>query len=111
MQGFQDFLKNKYSVGELSSTFDIIDINNFNYRDLIISRGMEETWNQRPFNHGLAAEFFLFQSNESRKFFEGLVNSAKNYANSKYAKDFLISFNTADFVNFGHFILDIGDYQ
>jgi hypothetical protein len=96
MNGFREYLRGKYTAGELVSRFEIADIGNFNFRDYILTRGLRDTWNREeyppiPITH----EFAQFQLVESTKFWSRLASELKGYAKSEYGREFFIAFNAS----------------
>ncbi len=94
MQGFRDFLENKYTDAQLMQLFKIDSIQDFNFKDYIIRNELQDTWNQNVQQpHPLTYEFLRFQSTSAREIIRDLTIKAKTYAKEAYQRDFLISFN------------------
>ncbi len=92
MSGFREYLKSKYTKKELSEKFGIDDIDNFSFRDYIVEKNMEDTWNKEPLPT-ITKEFANFQILESSNVIRNVVNSLKEYGHSKYNREVLFSMN------------------
>ena len=92
MEGFREYLKSKYTQKELSEKFGINNIENFNFKDYIFEKGIEETWNKEPLP-AITKEFVNFQAVASAEAIEKIVESVKEYARTKYGREILFSMN------------------
>lgn len=108
MTYFNNYLRNKFSDIELLQKYNITNIGEFNYKNWIISHGLENTWNSEPFT-GLTAEFFTFMILATRDFFHDITEDARNYALNKYSKVLTISSNP-NFIAEGYSLVDDMDY-
>lgn len=78
MRGFRKYLSEKYTSSQLKSLFGIEDIENFDYRKYLLSKGVREI-SYDP-NENLRKEFVLFQLKSRKKQMEELIKHAKEYA-------------------------------
>jgi len=97
MADFREYLKANFSEEELATKFDIPDIENFNYKEWIISHGREDflqagIWNG-PYFEGLHAQFYIFEWKYTKQFFSIFQDTAKAYAAIKYGRNFVVSEN------------------
>jgi len=98
MEDFRAYLESKYSADELETQFDISDISIFNYGNWLREHGLDPTevpWSQRM--EGLLAEFWLFEWQFSVEIYSQFLRIAKEYAKTKYSKNFVVSENNAGF--------------
>lgn len=91
MKDFNRYLARNFSKIELNR-LGIPRIDHFNYRRWLIDRNKASTWNQWPLS-GLAAQFYLFEFEYARKFLEKFLRYGRQYARSKYGREFSISEN------------------
>ncbi len=85
MQGFREYLKEKYSTGELES-FGIEDIDNFDYGDFIREQGTE----------ALQPDFLDYQMASIREFWHESISEIRAYAREKGKDVFSVSANVPD---------------
>lgn len=88
MKQFTQFLKERKKEGLLSSEWDKIDLEHFNYKDYLL---------QQHYAHPKGAPFFReyweFQIRAVRKYFGELVDYAKDYALKTYGRELQVSGN------------------
>ncbi len=108
MTAFRSYLTTKYAAAELLSQFNITDPASFDYRQWIIQRGIQKTWNQRPLT-GLGREFFLFRLTEETAFLRQMTDFVHQYALQTYGRIATLSTNTA-FARLGTAYLGAVDY-
>lgn len=88
MKQFTQFLKERKAEGRLSSEWDGIDLEHFNYKDYLL---------ERHYTHSKGAPFFReyweFQVRAVRKYFGELVDYAKDYAQKTYGRELQVSGN------------------
>jgi hypothetical protein len=83
MEGFTQYLKDKYTAAELKEKFDIDDIEGFNLKDFILEKNLPEDWNtQRP-PLPIIYEFGQFQLVESDNFFRSFASQLKEYGKAQ----------------------------
>jgi uncharacterized protein (TIGR03437 family) len=107
MGAFQTYLQQKYSASVLATQFGIADITTFNFGSYIQAKGLSTAWNQEPLT-GLSDEFFVFKRQESLNFLRNLISTTKQYAQQKYALNFLFTCNDTDNTA-GYFVTDVMD--
>lgn len=78
MNGFREYLAEKYSNQELRDSFGIEDIKTFNYRDYLLSKKARGIWDDP--NKRLSEEFVLFQLASRVKQMKELIEYARAYA-------------------------------
>ncbi len=78
MRGFRNFLSQKYTPSELKSLFGIEKIEDFDYREYLISKGARGIWDDP--NKKLMKEFVLFQLKSRKEQIEELIRYARDYA-------------------------------
>lgn len=85
MQGFREYLREKYSTEELES-FGIEDIDNFDYGDFIREQGTE----------ALQPDFLDYQMASIREFWHESISEIRAYAREKGKDVFSVSANVPD---------------
>ncbi len=93
MVDFREYLRGKYDKAELGA-LGIDDIDSFDYREWIVARGEQETWNETPLE-GLAAEFYLYEWQYANDFLAEFQQHAQEYARANYDRDFFLTDNNA----------------
>jgi len=119
--GFRDYLKTKYTSGELSS-LGIEDIDTFDYSDFLISRG----WTQEKLGAEAAKfyyweydmpessvplyrDYYDFQIQEVVSFTQRLKDSINAYALEKYGKEISWGVNMGEQPYFTHYFYNVYD--
>lgn len=92
MNGFKEYLKSKYTNYELSEKFGINNIYEFNFKNYIINKNMETSWNKDPIP-AITKEFANFQTLESSNVIRNISNTLKEYGYKKYDHEILFSMN------------------
>jgi hypothetical protein len=83
MEGFTQYLKDKYSAAELKAKFDIDNIDQFNLKEYIQEKNLPDDWNvQRP-PLPIIYEFEQFQLVGSDKFFRSFAAQLKEYGKTQ----------------------------
>lgn len=93
--GFRDYLKNKYSIAELSG-IGIADIDSFDYSDFLAYYGwtvdsirLEEYPYHAAFP--LYDDFFDFQAKATAEFADLIMQTAKEYAQQQYGRKLMVT--------------------
>jgi hypothetical protein len=96
MIGFQHYLEAKYSSEQLSAMFNIDTIETFNFKEYILARGMQATWNKDINNPlPLTFAFYQFQLSESEKFLRRFDSELSEYSRERYDREFFFSYNAS----------------
>ena len=96
MAGFQEYLASKFTPALLSDKFDIDNIDTFNFKEHILEKRLQNSWNKDQ-NHPLPLtfEFSLFQLSESEKFLRRFEKELSDYSREKYDREFFFSYNAS----------------
>jgi hypothetical protein len=78
MRGFRRYLSQKFTPSELKSLFGIEEVENFDYREYLLSRGARGIFDDP--NKKLAKEFVIFQLKSRKEQIEELIRYAREYA-------------------------------
>ncbi|MFT4261391.1 MAG: hypothetical protein ACMXX9_03090 [Candidatus Woesearchaeota archaeon] len=111
MDGFKEFLKSKYSTTELLN-LGIENIEEFNFKDYIFEKGLENTWNSRePFPLQITSDFEEFLSNAKKQVIKEIVQELKEYARNKN-QNLFVSFNIGPLFseNLQYGVYDLADF-
>ena len=92
MMGFRNYLRENYTIGQLQSLYNINDIDNFNYRDYLVSHNLIDSYINDPKNTILWKDYDNYIAKQVRSIISELAQYAKAYAKNNYNKD--ISFST-----------------
>lgn len=82
LNGFRDFLKNKYTEAELKSK-GVDQINNFNYCQYIVKNNYKARYKNDRSKIPFVNDYIHFLYSASDKALQGLLNHARNYASRK----------------------------
>lgn len=93
MQGFREYLKGRYSTGELES-FGIENIDNFDYGDFIRERYLT-IYQERRIEVPLFSDFEDYQMASIREFMHELIGEIRAYAQEQ-GKEVFVSANVPD---------------
>jgi len=75
---FTDYLRNKYTTEQLNEYFGILDINQFNLKDYILTN-LSEDWNTAQPPSPMVYEFQQFQLIETDAFYRKFYKAVKEY--------------------------------
>jgi len=99
IQGFRDYLKNKYTPEELAA-LGITDIDNFDYGQYLRDAGWTASSLNSACNSGQTSdiplwdsEWIPYQEFQLRQHWASLVDSARVYAQQRYGRDIHFAFN------------------
>jgi hypothetical protein len=96
MAAFREYLAGKYNADELSALFGISDITTFNFREYLIENHMQNTWNTSQQQPPLITyEFILCQNAGAADFLQRFSTEMKEYADTKYGRQFVLGINAA----------------
>ena len=96
MTGFKQYLAVKFTTEQLSAKFNIDDIQTFNFKEYILARGLQSTWNKDiNYPHPLTFEFYQFQLSESEKFLRRFESELSDYSREIYDREFFFSYNAS----------------
>lgn len=105
LAAFRDYLGKKYTSEELAAKFGIDDISTFNFRDYLIEKGMQESWNASSQQPPLITyEFFLCQHQGAADFLKRFSKELKAYAADKYGRQFILGTNAPPQADFSRYI-------
>lgn len=90
-QQFTEYLKELRAKGELSSEYDDIDLDSFDYGEYLKSRNIKFPSDEKGVP--LFREYYEFQLRAVKKYFTELVDHAKEYGRKMYGKEILVSGN------------------
>jgi hypothetical protein len=91
MAGFRNYLKNKYSAGELV-TLGIINVDTFNYRHFI-NDGYRSKYDEDRRQVPLWFDFYDYQAKSLLSFMEGFIEEVKSHARA-LGKEIYFTVNT-----------------
>lgn len=97
MDGFRNFLKNKYSEDELKNEYGITDIDSFHYGDYIINNGYSTDWEgDEPWRVPLWDPYNLYQELAVQHVMKNLISETKQYALDNFGRKISYSANIND---------------
>ncbi len=91
---FREYLAEKFTTGQLQSSFSISDISSFNFKQWIQDNNRENDWNAAPYTD-LSAEFYIAEWLYARGFLQAFIDHGKTYALSQTGRDFSVTENNA----------------
>lgn len=89
MREFTQYLIGRRKEGKLSSEWDGIDLENFNYKEYLLSNGYDTFPGEAPFFR----DYWEYQVCQVRKYFGELADYARSYAMETYGRKILVSGN------------------
>ncbi|RME79871.1 MAG: hypothetical protein D6769_01190 [Methanobacteriota archaeon] len=92
MEGFREYLAERFSSSELSTYFNISDVGSFNFADYIKNNNLEDKWNKKPYIP-ITREFYKFEINAGASVMEELARSIKDYG--KRAGHYILFYENA----------------
>lgn len=105
LAAFRVYLGKKYSSEDLAAKFGIDDISTFNFRDYLIEKGMQESWNASSQQPPLITyEFFLCQHQGAADFLKRFSKELKEYAANTYGRQFILGTNAPPQADFARYI-------
>lgn len=88
MKQFRTYLKDRKRQGTLSSLYDEIDLDTFDYRQYVLDGGYDH-----PNDSPLCRDYYEFQMRAVKKHFTELVDHARDYARRTQGREILLSGN------------------